>query len=219
MKSIIVAIFIGAISATKYLGEPVWSLKSVQDHRTDSTVQKGYGDHSTKAADARPPYQSNIHLNEDEDSSSDSESCDDDSESGSDTESESETIQTQYFKPTEHGKMGGKYTRVIPARFSSDEDDLLLRSVFNNYALEGETKDELPDGTFWMDKKSTMALSREVLATHLALSGNALESYLSTYFDKAWSHFDVNRTGYVEAVKMPVFERFLSSNQYIHLGE
>jgi hypothetical protein len=207
MKSFVVAIFIGAISATQYLGEPIWSLKSVQDHRTDSVVQKGYGDHSTKAANARPPYQSNIHLNEESESSD------------SDSDDETENLQTQYFKPTETGKMEGKYTRVIPARLVGDEDDLLLRSVFNNYALEGETKDELPDGTFWMDKKSTMALSREVLATHLALSGKALDAYLATYFDKAWSHFDVNRTGYVEAVKMPVFERFLSSNQYIHLGE
>jgi hypothetical protein len=210
VKSFIVAIFIGTISAATaepYLGEKVWSLKSVQDHRTDSVVQKGYGDHSTKAAVARPPYQSNVQQRESSESSD------------SDSDDEAENIQTQYFKPTENGKMGGKYTRVVPARFSGDDDDLLLRSVFNNYALEGETKDGLPDGTFWMDKKSTMSLSREVLGTHLALSGKALDSYLATYFDKAWSHFDVNRTGYVEAIKMPVFERFLTSNQYIHLGE
>jgi hypothetical protein len=208
MKSFIVALFVGAISANQYLGEPVWSLKSVQDHRTDSTVQKSYGDHSTKAANARPPYQSHAQLKEDSESSD-----------SSDSDDEVNNLQTEYFKAHENGKLDGKYTRVIPARFSGDDDDLLVRSVLKNYALEGETKEGLPDGTFWMDKALTMQLSREVLATHKGLHGKNLDSYLATYFDKAWNHVDVNRTGYVEAVKMPVFERFLCSNQWIHLGE
>ena len=41
-----IAALLGMVSA--YEGEPVWSLRSVNDHRTDSEIQKGYGDHSTK---------------------------------------------------------------------------------------------------------------------------------------------------------------------------
>jgi hypothetical protein len=48
--SLTLACLVGAISGEnlKYLGDKTWSLKSVNDHRTDSTIQKAYGDHSTK---------------------------------------------------------------------------------------------------------------------------------------------------------------------------
>ena len=39
--------------------KPVWALRSVNDHRTDYTVQKGYGDYSTAMANARPALRSN----------------------------------------------------------------------------------------------------------------------------------------------------------------
>merc|ERR1711934_795359 len=46
------------------MGEPVWSLASVQNHRTDSTIQAAYGDHSTEKANARPPYQSAVQIDQ-----------------------------------------------------------------------------------------------------------------------------------------------------------
>ena len=55
-----IAALLGMVSA--YEGEPVWSLRSVNDHRTDSQIQKAYGDHSMKQANARPPYQSAVQL-------------------------------------------------------------------------------------------------------------------------------------------------------------
>merc|ERR1712167_268011 len=33
------------------------------------------------------------------------------------------------------------YARVIPARFSGDSDDIFMRSVLSNYAIEGALKD------------------------------------------------------------------------------
>lgn len=69
--SLAVACLLGLVAAE----EPVWSLESVQNHRTDSTIQKAYGDHSTDKANARPPYQSTAQVE------SDSESSDSDSES------------------------------------------------------------------------------------------------------------------------------------------
>ena len=76
-----------------------------------------------------------------------------------------------------------------------------------------------PTGKFWMTKSTTLAAAKEVLNTHKGLSGAALASYLDTYFDKAWAHFDVNKGGDVEVIKMPQFMRFLASDQYMSLGE
>ena len=51
-----IAVFLGVAAAN----EPVWSLRSVNDHKTDSGIQAAYGAHSIKQANARPPYQSAI---------------------------------------------------------------------------------------------------------------------------------------------------------------
>ena len=61
MKSFLVALLISTASA--YLGEKTWSLKTLQDHRTDSEIQAAYAAHSTAQANARPPYQSAVQLN------------------------------------------------------------------------------------------------------------------------------------------------------------
>jgi len=57
--SFAVACLLGLTAAA----EPVWSLESVQNHRLDSTIQKDYGDHSIAKANARPPYQSAVQIN------------------------------------------------------------------------------------------------------------------------------------------------------------
>lgn len=56
--SFAVAVLLGLTKAA----EPVWSLASVQNHRTDSTIQAAYGDFSTEKANGRPPYQSAVQL-------------------------------------------------------------------------------------------------------------------------------------------------------------
>jgi hypothetical protein len=124
----------------------------------------------------------------------------------------------EYFHAGATGMLGEKeYTRVVPARYASDNDDIFMRSMIQNYALELKTKEGLPTGKFFMNPATTRAAAEEVLTTHKGLKGAALEDYLKTYFDKAWGHFDVNRTGIVEVIKMPMFMRFLSSDQYMSL--
>ena len=206
-----VAVFIGVASA----GEPVWSLRSVNDHRTDSTIQAAYADHSTSQANSRPPYQSAAQLAESE---SDSDSSDDEEES-------LVALQGDYFKPGHSGMIGASaYDREprMPAHFAADDDDIFMRSMIENYALEEKTEEDKktgykggePTGKFWMDEAAANAASREVLCTHKAICGADLDTYMSTYFQKAWGHFDVNRTGYIEVIKMPMFIRFLASDQY-----
>jgi len=70
-----------------------------------------------------------------------------------------------------------------------------------------------------MNEATTRAAAAEVLNTHKGLSGDALQKYLDTYFPRTWAHFDVNRTGFVEVIKMPMLMRFLASDQYMSLGE
>jgi len=133
----------------------------------------------------------------------------------------------KYYTPFDHEAT--YYERVTPARFSADTDDIFMRSMIEQYALEERTKvvehsDGLktggePSGKFWMNQASALAASKEVLATHKGLSGKMLDDYVNTYFSKAWGHFDVNQTGFIEVIKMPQFMRFLCSDQYMSLGE
>merc|ERR1712167_89539 len=126
-------------------------------------------------------------------------------------------LQGDFYHAGEAGQLGAaEYKRVVPARFASDDDDIFMRSMINNYALEAkEDKTGIPTGAFWMNEATTRAAASEVLATHKGLSGAALQKYLDTYFAKAWGHFDVNRPGMVEVIKMPQFMRFLASDQYM----
>ena len=254
--------------------EPVWSLESVQHHRTDAAIQQAYGDHSTAKANARPPYQSAIQLESADEPvwkltsvlghrddsgdqigyggysttkandrppyqstvqiESDSESSDSYSEDeanvglAADKVIEKNPIYNAW-ESVKDGAADGKYERVITPNFSADSDDIFMRSMIKNYAHEKRTPiEELddgskiggePTGSFWLSKKDMFRASKEVLGTHKGLSGGALSEYMDTYFEKAWSNFDVNGDGSVEVIKAPQFMRFLASDQGMSLGE
>jgi len=147
-----------------------------------------------------------------------------DSESESDSDDEQDVALGGVYQPWQSGQQVDGYERALPARFQAGSDDLFMRSVLANYAQEGKACDDdtkvcKPTGSFSLDKATTQRLAGEVLASHKGLSGDALKSYLATYFDKAWSHFDVNRTGSIEALKAPLLMRFLASDQRMSLGE
>ncbi len=78
--------------------------------------------------------------------------------------------------------------------------------MIRNYALERQSCDGKgchPDGYFFLDESTAKSAAREVLATHKGLKGKKLEAYLRKYWKKSWSHFDVNRTGAVEVLRIP----------------
>merc|ERR1712167_135488 len=130
----------------------------------------------------------------------------------------------EFYTPFEKGMLGAKeYKRVIPARFQGDGDDIYMRSMIENYALEKKlggdddaTKDT-PTGKFFLDETGAKAAASEVLGTHKGLSGDKLKSYLGTYWAKAWGHFDVNQSGKIEVEKAPSLMRFLASDQAMSL--
>jgi hypothetical protein len=124
----------------------------------------------------------------------------------------------EFFKASEHGQKGeGSYERVTPPRFAADDDDIFMRSMIEQYAQEGKNKDGSPNGQFSLTEAAARAASSEVLHTHRHLEGKAREAYLATYFPRTFAHFDVNRTGSIDAIKMPQFMRFLSSDQQMYL--
>ena len=135
-----------------------------------------------------------------------------------------------WMSGTEHVNFGSAYSRVTPANFAADSDDIFMRSVIENYAQEGSDCDDDGDGNpvvttckgtgvFTLNKSAAKALATEVLGTHAGLSGDALTSYLDTYYDKAWGHFDVMQTGSIAAAKAGALCRFLMSDQRVQLGE
>ena len=92
----------------------VWSLRSVLEHRVDQGVQKAYGDHSIKQANARDPYDSTLMQ-----------------------------LDGDYYTVFDSGKaFNGAYERVIPDRFSSGTDDIFMRSMIGNFAIEGKACDD-----------------------------------------------------------------------------
>jgi hypothetical protein len=40
---------------------------------------------------------------------------------------------------------------------------------------------------------------------------------METYFDRAWSHYDVMQKGWIAVEMMPMLMRFLASDQLIHI--
>jgi hypothetical protein len=185
---------IAALLAVVSAEEPVWSLRSVNDHRTDSQLQHAYGEHSTKAANARPPYQSTAQLQ-----SEDSEDSSDDLQLG-----DEEDHSGEFYPVGAHGQEGaGAYDRKTTGHFSADSDDIFMRSMIEQYALEGKNKDGSPNGQFWLDEAGAKAAAGEVLATHKGIKGAAADKYFATYWKKAWGHFDVNVVGKIEVIKAP----------------
>ena len=126
---------IGAANAINFAeGDttPTWGLRSVTDHREEAQTQIDFGNTATDRANARPPLRSHAQLNGDEEGSE---------ESGSSSEDEDEEVMLR-----------GDDDRK-PARFmNSDSDDLFMRSILNNYAVEGKDKDDAPNGVFTVNE-------------------------------------------------------------------
>ena len=81
----------------------------------------------------------------------------------------------EFFEARESGTgpLDAKYERAAPDHFAQGSDDLFMRSMILQYALEGKNKDGTPNGKFFMNEAATRAACAEVLATHKGLSGAA----------------------------------------------
>jgi hypothetical protein len=132
---------------------------------------------------------------------------------------ETVALRGDFFEARENGTgpLDKKYERVAPEHFSAPSDDLFMKSMIMNYALEAKDKDGAPTGAFFMNEAATRAASGEVLASHKKLDAAAKAEYLNTYFPRTWAHFDVNKSGMLGVESMPQFMRFLASDQTLDL--
>ena len=185
---------IGAVSGVQFAeGDttPTWGLRSITDHREEAQTQIGFANYATDAANARPPLRSHVQTNVNGSESSSSDSDDDE----------------------EDLMLAGKPDRFMNA----DSDDLFMRSVLDNYSIEGKNKDKSPNGVFTVNEVNGRALAKEVLGTHKSLVGAPFEAYMDSFWTKAWGHFDVNKTGSIPILYAPQLMRFLLSDQYVQL--
>ena len=136
-----------------------------------------------------PVYQSGAQLESESESESDTESSDSESDDdranlGLAADKVIEKHPTyNAWESIKDGAADGKYERVITPNFSSDSDDIFMRSMITKYAHEKRTPiEELDDGSktggeptgvFMMGKKDMMYAAKEVLATHKGLKGAA----------------------------------------------
>lgn len=87
------------------------------------------------------------------------------------------------------------YEREVPGKYDTD---LFMKSLVATYAIEGKAADGSKNGQFFMTKATTEAAAHEVVGTHLKMSGAEKDAYVSEHLDKLWSHYDVNKDGYIE---------------------
>ena len=199
-----------------------------QDAPTSSLVQMEEEENDNEDDDEDSEEDDDDEDDDEESEGSDDEDGEGDKKEGEEKEDKKTLVQLdgdddvdhsgEFFKSTEHDMLGdGGYKRVTTTRFAADNDDIFMRSMIEQYALEGKNKDGSPNGQFWMDEANTRAAAAEVLNTHKGLKGAELDKYLKTYFPRSWAHFDVNRGGKVEVIKMPQFMRFIASDQQMYL--
>jgi hypothetical protein len=134
-------------------------------------------------------------------------------ESESESSSEDEDVQLggiDAFSPVySDTEAQGGYSRVVPARYTEERDDTLMKSLIQNYAIEMKDKNGKPSGHFFFDKAAAKDASTEVCNTSAPKSAAQL---LGDKFEETWTHFDVNKDGLVEVERMPQFLRYLTGN-------
>ena len=152
----------------------------------------------------------NTYLQEKECTDSSDSSCDDD---------DAEDIQLRDYPAYMDGFGGYKtYIRDVPDRFETEADDTLMRSMYKTYAIEGEDKNGLPTGRFWVTKADAMKACDEVVDTHLRLHKADKADYLAAHFPELWARFDVNEEGRIEIDRMPQLLRSMCGNSEACLG-
>jgi len=113
----------------------------------------------------------------------------------------------------------GGYTRLIPTEFVAERDDRLMHSLVTKYARE-VVKNGKNTGELFCNKADALAVSTEVVGTHLGYKGDKAKAYLNgegddeenAIFNNTWNHFDVNKDGLIEVERMPQFLRFILGN-------
>lgn len=82
-----------------------------------------------------------------------------------------------------------------------------MNSIVSKWAVEGKNADGSKSGHFYMTKDATESVSKEVVETHMHMTGGERDSYVSGHLAKLWPHYDVNNAGYIDVERVPVLLR------------
>jgi len=107
------------------------------------------------------------------------------------------------------------YEREVPDKY---KDDLLMNSLVSKFAIEGKNADGSKNGHFFMTQAKTEEVCKEVVETHLHMTGGERDSYVAERFAKLWPHYDVNGEGFVEVERVPPLLRSLVGEVEANLG-
>ena len=71
----------------------------------------------------------------------------------------------EYYAAGDQGMTpnGVEYIRTFPAQFDEDSDNMFMKKVIDEYALEKKTDKGQPSGVFRLDKKNAMSLGKELI--------------------------------------------------------
>ena len=120
------------------------------------------------------------------------------------------------FPGTQEG--APKYDREMPDNFDDlHKDDMFMNSMISSYAKEGRDKNGQKNGKFYLDHDSGEEAAKEILHTHLGLSGKALDNYMMENYDIAWKYYDVNDENLIEADRMTTFFRYLCKDANLNI--
>ena len=111
----------------------------------------------------------------------------------------------------------GGYERKVPNQYTEERDDQLMNSLITKYAREVTNNGKLT-GHLFCNKDDSLAVSKEVVATHFGYDAAKAAGYLTgkegddDIFDNTFNHFDVNKDGLIEVERMPQFLRMILGN-------
>ena len=100
--------------------------------------------------------------------------------------------------------------------FGADEDDV-FNNIFNHYAVPITNAAGLPTGQKVLYKEGCEKACAEILLVTKQVSEAKMEAYMSEFFPRTWSKFDVNNSGEIDVTESHTFMRSLLGrlNQFV----
>lgn len=99
----------------------------------------------------------------------------------------------------------------MPGNFAAgnDKSDMLMNSLISEYSIEGrDKKTNTPNGHYYIDKHGMEMVSRAAMKQNLeGLKDKQLDKLVAERFPSLWSDADVNKDGFVEVERAPMFVR------------
>ena len=92
---------------------------------------------------------------------------------------------------------------------SAAEDEDFMKSVFDQYKIQGKDKYGNPSEVDILTRDKAMQASLDIIMKWNDLPEQNANKYLADKFEKSWKKFDVNNAGFIDTTEAFQFERQL----------